>query len=408
MNPSRRSFLKSSALLAGASLPWVATFDAFAESMGAWSHPYSDLANVERQRVLADAQRYLAQPPRTITSVRASRSAGGLHDYFSEGDYWWPNPKNPNGPYVRRDGESNPANFTAHRDLLIRLSLQMPALTAAWLLTKKREYADHAIAHLRAWFVTPATRINPDLEYAQAIHGITTGRSIGIIDTVHLVEVAQAALVLERAGLLAGGDQRGTRAWFAAYLDWLTTSKHGQQECDAKNNHGSCWLLQAAGFATYTGNHAVRDDCRTRLKTILFPQQIAPNGSFPLELARTKPYSYSLFNLDILGMSAQVLSTPEDNLWTYQLPDGRGLQACFRFMVPYIEDKKSWPYPPDVEYFNDLPVRQPDLLLAGLAYRQPSYIALWQRLKADPTVPEIIRNHPIRQPLLWMKPDQHR
>ncbi|MGB7190112.1 MAG: alginate lyase family protein, partial [Acidobacteriaceae bacterium] len=296
----------------------------------------------------------------------------------------------------------NPANFTAHRALLIRLSIQMPALTAAWLLTKKREYAEHAIAQLRAWFVAPATRMNPNLEYAQAIHGISTGRSIGIIDTVHLVEVAQAALVLERAGVLAGSDQRGTHDWFAAYLDWLTTSKHGQQERDAKNNHGSCWLLQAAGFATYTGNGAARDDCRRRLKTVLFPGQIAPNGSFPLELARTKPYSYSLFNLDILGMSAQVLSTAEENLWTYKLPDGRGLEACFRFMVPYIENKKSWPYPPDVEYFRDLPVRQPDLLFAGLAYQKSGYIALWQRLKADPTVPEVIRNHPIRQSLLWI------
>lgn len=401
MNTSRRTFLKSSAFLAAASISGY-DINAFAASMGAWSHPYSALASIERRRALADAQRYLAQQPRTITSVRAPRSAGGLHDYFSEGDYWWPNPKNPRGPYIRRDGESNPANFTAHRELLIRFSLQMPALTAAWLLTKKREYADHAIAHLRAWFVTPATRMNPNLEYAQAIHGISTGRSIGIIDTVHLVEVAQAALVLERARLLAGSDQQGTRAWFAAYLDWLTTSKRGHQERDQKNNHGSCWLLQAAGFATYTGSGAVRDDCRKRLKTVLFPTQIAPNGSFPLELARTKPYSYSLFNLDILGMSAQVLSTREDNLWTWNLPDGRGLQSCFRFMVPYIRNKKSWPHPPDVEYFNDLPVRQPDLLFAGLAYQQPGYIALWQRLKADPTVPEIIRNHPIRQPLLFI------
>jgi len=89
---------------------------------------------------------------------------------------------------------------------------------------------------------------------------------------------------------------------------------------------------------------------------------------------------------------------------TWELPDGRGLKVCFGFMVPYIESKKAWPYPPDVEYFNDLPVRQPDLLFAGLAYRKPGYISVWQRLKDDPTVPEIIRNHPLRQPLLWIEP----
>jgi hypothetical protein len=397
-NVSRRNFF----FLAG-SVALAPRWAFGSVDMGAWSHPYSEVARLERHRVLSAADRYLREQPKTITSAPAPRSAGGPHDFYSEGDYWWPNPKDPNGPYIRRDGESNPANFTAHRELMISLSIQMPALTAAWVLTKKRAYAEHAIAHLRAWFVDPATRMNPNLEYAQAIHGRNTGRSIGIIDTVHLVEVAQAALVLERAGMLAGNDQRGTHTWFADYLNWLTTSKRGHQERDEKNNHGSCWLLQAAGFATYTGDEAVREYCRNRLKAVIFPEQIATNGSLPLELARTKPYSYSLFDLDILGMSARVLSTADDDLWTYKLPDGRGLEACFRFMVPYIRNKKGWPYRQDVEYYDDLPVRQPSLLFAGLAYRKPGYISVWQRLKADSTVPEIIRNHPIRQPLLWIE-----
>ena len=70
-------------------------------------------------------------------------------------------------------------------------------------------------------------------------------------------------------------------------------------------------------------------------------------------------------------------------------------------MAPYIRDKNSWPFPPDVEYFDALPVRQPNLLFAGLAYQRPDYIALWRTLPADPTVEEIIRNFPIRQPILW-------
>ncbi|HKR28090.1 MAG TPA: alginate lyase family protein, partial [Acidobacteriaceae bacterium] len=184
---------------------------AFAELRGAWAHPRQQVEAVDRGWVLRDAERYLHEAPRTITSARAPRSAGGLHDYFSEGDYWWPNPKDPNGPYIRRDGESNPDNFVAHRDLLIRLSIQMPALTAAWVLTGRRDFAEHAAAHLRAWFVDPATRMNPNLEYAQAIHGIDTGRSIGIIDTVHLVEVAQAAIVLGQRHAIDEATAQGTR-----------------------------------------------------------------------------------------------------------------------------------------------------------------------------------------------------
>ena len=394
---SRRSFLVSAGSAALGSRPL------FASEMGAWDHPAAVLANIERSRVLRAAQSYLTQSPETITAVKASRSGGGLLDYFSEGDYWWPDPKNADGPYIRRDGESNPANFTAHRELLIRLSIQMPALTAAWLLTKKRVFADHAVAHLRAWFIYPATRMNPNLQYAQAIHGVATGRSIGIIDTVHLVEVAQASLILERTGAISTTDQQATHAWFSEYLNWMTTSDRGRQERDEKNNHGTSWLLQAAGFASYAGNGSVLDDCRERLLQELLPGQLAANGSFPLELARTKPYSYSLFNLDILGMSAHVLSNRREDIWTRELPDSRSLEAAFRFMAPYIENKQTWPYRHDVEYFDDLPVRQPSLLFAGLAYRNPEYLNLWKRLDPDPTVPEIIRNHPIRQPLLWMK-----
>ena len=369
---------------------------------GLREHPRATVMRLEHGRVLRAAEAYLHQPPKTITSVAAPRSTGGLHDYFSEGDYWWPDPNNPNGPYIRRDGESNPDNFVAHRDLLIRLSIQMPALTAAWILTQDRRYANHAAAHLRAWFADPATRMNPDLEYAQAIHGIDNGRSIGIIDTLHLVEVAQGALVLKQSGAIHTGDLAATCSWFSEYLAWLTTSARGQQERDAKNNHGSCWLLQAAAFAAFTGDRRIADVCRRRLKRTIFPGQIAANGSFPLELARTKPYSYSLFNLDVVGMCAHVLSLPGQDLWTFRLPDERGLDLCFRFMVPFMEDKSRWPWRNDVEYFNDLPVRQPSLLFAGLAYGRQPYLDLWQRLNPDPTVPEIIRNHPVRQPLLWM------
>lgn len=363
--------------------------------------PGKAIEALERPRVLRAAETYLGEQPRTIVSVTAARSAGGPHDYFSEADYFWPNPENPDGPYINRDGRSNPGNFNSHRLLLIRLSIQMPALAAAWMLTRRRDFAEHAVAHLRAWFIEPATRMNPNLQYAQAVHGVATGRSWGIIDTLHLVEVARAAIVLCEGGVLTGADLQDVTHWFAEYLDWMQNSEPGRRERDAKNNHGSCWLLQAAEFALLGGKDDVLPEFRDRFKSILIPTQLAANGSFPLELARTKPYGYSLFNLDVLGMVAQVLSTGSDSLWEFALPDGRGLAVCFRFMMPFIKNKRSWPYRHDVQYFDDLPVRQPSLLFAGLAYRNSDYLDLWKRLDPDPRVPEVIRNHPIRQPVLW-------
>lgn len=362
--------------------------------------PYELVAKTDRKRILSAADRYLQEQPITVTASRARRSAGGLHDYFSEGDYWWPDPKNSNSPYIRRDGMSNPANFNAHREAMVRLSLIVPALTAAWELTGKRQYADHASKHLNAWFVDPTTRMNPTLQYAQAISGITPGRGIGIIDTLHLVEPARAATLLKSAGKLNGGE--AIQKWFADYLEWMRTSKNGGEERDAKNNHGTCWVLQAGEFARFTQNTDVMAWCRERFKTVLVPRQIAANGSLPLELARTKPYSYSLFDMDVLCGIAQSLSTKADDLWNFATPDGRGLRKLMEFMYPYIKDRSAWPFAHDVEHFNDFPVRNPALLFSGLAYDQQKYIALWKTLNPDPVVPEVIRNFPIRQPLLWM------
>jgi hypothetical protein len=357
-----------------------------------------DLTAIERPRVLKAANKHLADEPVTVTAAHSPRSAGSRHDFFSEGDYWWPDPKNPDGPYIQRDGESNPDNFVEHRKAMIRMSLIVPACAAAYKLTRDRKYADHAAKHLRAWFVDESTRMNPNLEFAQAIKGRFTGRGTGIIDTLHLVEPARAAAQID----MPAGALGAVKKWFADYLAWMTTSKNGIQERDAKNNHGTCWVTQVAAFAQLTGNSELTAYCTNRYKTVLMPNQEAADGSFPEELRRTKPYGYSLFNLDAFAILTQTLSTKSDSLWKWQLPDGRGMAKAVAYMYPFILDKKKWPLKPDVMYFDQWPVRQPSLLFAGLALDNPEYLELWRKLDGDPTVEEVLRNWPVRQPLLWV------
>ena len=352
-----------------------------------------DLAAFERERVLRAADRYLADKPVTVTAAHSPRSAGGQHDFFSEADYWWTDPKNPDGPYIQRDGMSNPDNFVEHRRAMVRLSLIVPALAAAYQLTHNRKYAGHAALHLRAWFVDDATRMNPNLQYAQAIKGVNTGRGIGIIDTLHLVEVARAA---SRIGLPAA-DLAGVKKWFAEYTGWMNTHPYGIAERDAKNNHGTCWVAQVAGFAELTDDARLTAFCRDRFQTVLIPNQEKADGSFPEELRRTKPYGYSLFNLDALAIIAQTL-----DLWQWNLPDGRGMARAMEYMYPFMLDKQKWPLAPDVMYDKEWPIAQPSLIFAGLALHKPEYVALWKRLGHDPTVEEVLRNWPVRQPLLWV------
>ena len=362
-----------------------------------------DVSKFDRMRVLSSADQYLREKPVTITASTSLRSVGGKYDFFSEGDYWWPDPADPNGPYIQRDGMTNPDNFVDHRRALMRLSVQVPALTAAWKITHKRVYADKAVEHLRAWFIDERTRMNPNLQFAQAIKGRFTGRGIGIIDTIHLVEVARAIDVLESSRALSVADLSAIKKWFADYLQWMTTHQYGIDEREANNNHGTCWVMQVSAFAHLTGNGELLEYCRTRFKTVLVPGQIEKDGSFPQELRRTKPYGYSLFNLEAFSTIAQILSTPKDNLWTFETADGRGLDAAMKFMVPYIQDKKTFPRPPDVMYDKEWPMRQSSLLFAGIAFGKQDYVDLWQKLPADSEVDEVIRNFFIRQPVLWVK-----
>jgi hypothetical protein len=361
-----------------------------------------NVASFDRQRVLKAANQYLSEQPITITASHSPRSAGGLHDFFSEGDYWWPDPQNPAGPYIQRDGMSNPDNFVEHRRALMRLSVQVPALTAAWVVTRDERYAKQAARHLRAWSLDESTRMNPNLQYAQAIHGRFTGRGTGIIDTIHLVEVARAIEALEGSKALSTTEVKGIKQWFTDYLLWMTTSKNGIEEREAKNNHGTCWVMQVAAFAQLTGDQKLLDYCRDRFKTVIAPNQIAVDGSFPQELRRTKPYGYSLFNLEAMATVCQILSTPTDNLWAFQLSDGRGMQRVIEYMTPFIRDKKTWPLKPDVMYDSEWPMRQSSLLFAGLALNRADYIELWKKLPADSKVEEVIRNFFIRQPVLWV------
>jgi hypothetical protein len=362
-----------------------------------------DVAAFDRARVLKAARRYLSERPVTVTASHSPRSAGGLHDFFSEGDYWWPDSSRPGGPYVQRDGMTNPDNFVGHRRALMRLSVQTAALAAAWRLTKDERYARRAAGHLRAWFLDSSTLMNPHLEYAQAIQGRTKGRGIGIIDTIHLVEVARAVEMLEGSRALTPTELSGVRKWFADYLRWMTTSANGLEEREAKNNHGTCWVMQVAAFAHLTENGELLDYCRARFREVLVPGQMGTDGSFPEELRRTKPYGYSLFNLEALAAICRLLSTHRDDLWRFELPDGRGMRKALEYMAPFIRDKRRWPFKPDVMYDAEWPMRQSSLLFAGLALERPDYVELWKRLPADSKVEEVVRNFFIRQPVLWMK-----
>ncbi len=363
---------------------------------------FGKVKKVLKKEIMEQAAWALTQQPVTVTSDQCIRSAGAVHDFYSEGDYWWPNPQDPTGPYIQRDGLSNPDNFTAHRKAMIRFSQVIGSLTSAYIITKDEKYVNHAMKHLRAWFIDENTFMNPSLLYAQAIKGKVTGRGVGIIDMIQMMEVAQGIRAIENSSAINKEDLFKIKNWFSIYLKWVTTHPYGIEERDAKNNHGTCWVMQVAVFAKLVNDEQLLIYCKDRFKTVLLPNQMDINGSFPLELKRTKPYGYSLFNLDAMATICQVLTDSKDNLWDFTLDDNRSLRLAIEFMVPFVAKKESWTYKPDVMYWNDWPVAQPFLIFGYNGYHKKEWFQLWKKLEHFPTTEEVIRNLPVRNPLIWI------
>jgi hypothetical protein len=271
-------------------------------------------------------------------------SSGDKHDYFSYGPYWWPDPAKPGGlPYIRRDGEVNPASKQGTDDHPFgRLCDTVETLGLAYWFTGDERYAAKAAELVRVWFLDPATRMNPNLQHAQAIPGINDGRGIGIIEGRKIGAVADSLALLGGSPAWTAADRSAFAAWLESYYHWLTTSANGLDEQDELNNHGSWYDVQAAQIALALGK---KDDARKILTEGLklrLAAQIEPDGSLPRELVRTKSLGYSLFNLEALFACAQLAETVGVDWWGFTTADGRGLHAALAYLAPYIDPAKPW------------------------------------------------------------------
>lgn len=213
-----------------------------------------EVANFDRQRIFRLADQALGAAPISITQFPAKLSEGGPHDFYSNGDYWWPDPNKPDGlPYVRRDGQSNPDNFSAHRMALRNMRDAVTALAAAYAIDGPEKYAEKAVALLKVFFLE-AAKMNPSLLYTQAIPGRSSGRGVGIIDTLHIAEVPPAIMAIDKSKAMTPDIREGLKKWFADYTQWMTAHPYGLDEMNAKNNHSVAYVVQLAAFARLTGD----------------------------------------------------------------------------------------------------------------------------------------------------------
>ena len=283
--------------------------------------------------------------PWTVMQKQKTPPSGSKHDFMSLAPYWWPDTTKPGGlPYVRRDGLVNPESRIDHDGTRFQaMADAVQSLALASYLSGRSAYGERAAMLLHTWFVDSATRMNPNLRYAQAVLGVNDGRGIGIIDLRDVPALLDAIQLLESMNALPGGDRDAIVAWCRDYLDWLRTSGNGRDEAAAKNNHGTWYDAQVAALALFSGDSAT---ARVTLGTTVkgrIASQIRADGSQPLELARTRPLHYSLFNLDAFTQLAEMARHVGVDLWHYAPSGSGGILGALRSLAPYADPAKPWP-----------------------------------------------------------------
>ena len=303
--------------------------------------PYAEAVDSLARR----ADQWLAIEPPSVMQKKMIPPSGDKHDYYSLGIYWWPNPDTEDGlPYVRKDGVRNPEYANFDGPAIHRMADAVFPLSLAWFYTSDETYAQKAMELLATWFLDPETRMNPHLEYGQAIPGITEGRGIGIIETGALVDVVNGIELLNDSDAMSKQEYRQLREWFSAYTDWLITSENGWDERMWHNNHGSSYDSQVATFALFAGQDSVATMILDSVKVKRIDRQIKADGSQPWELSRTKGMSYSIKNLQHLVENAIIAEEQGIDLWHYQSPEGSSIYRGLAYLVPFYTEGKEFPY----------------------------------------------------------------
>jgi len=326
------------------------------------------------ERLRSEADETLDAGPFSVIQKKHSPPSGDKHDYMSVGPYWWPDPDKLDGtPYIRRDGEVNPEWHRYDSVPMAAMCRAVETLALAHYLTEREAYGNHAAHLLRVWFIAPATRMNPHLQYGQAIPGRCTGRGIGIIDTAKLVRLVDAVGMLGGCKTWTKTDQAAMEKWFGEYLDWIVQSKYGRDEARTRNNHATWYDAQVAAFALFTRRADVARRVLNESTKRRIASQIEPDGRQPHELARTKSFGYSTMNLRGMFELAALAERVDVDLWNFRTDDGRGIRAALDWLIPYAVGEKTWEHRQIKEFH---PAGFVALLRrAAAAYREPAYTA---------------------------------
>ncbi|MGN0872831.1 MAG: alginate lyase family protein [Victivallales bacterium] len=299
-----------------------------------------------RIRILQKKKPELLATPlqNVVAGKKLVAPSGDKHDYISVGTYWWPNPDTPDGlPYIRRDGVTNPDSKTYDNNRINKLSQCVNELVLLWYFTKDEEVAKRAVEQLRSFFLDPRTRMNPHLKYSQSVPGVSPGRVWGLIDTLWLTDVVNAAALLRESEAMTGDDYRSLQAWFKEYTHWLLTDPMTVPDRTRSQNHGLSYQLQIVIFSGFAGDPGTAKKHVDKMSDLIV-QAIDEKGFLPQETARTESWIYSVFAMDIIMKHACAARKYGVDLLDKNTLCGQRIRMAAEKLSGYIKNPELWPH----------------------------------------------------------------
>lgn len=309
------------------------------------------------ERLIKSANEGLGAGPYSVSYKESIAPSGDKHDYLSVAPYWWPDSTKPDGlPYIRRDGIFNPEGYTDKYDKKSFMLLRDTAfsLSLGYYFTDNEDYAKHCAKLIKTWFIDKETKMNPNMNYAQGVLGIVNGRKEGVLETERLLSIIDSVRLISNSSSWTDCDELGFNNWLSQYVFWLETSDLAVAERAADNNHGTWYDAQYVAYLIYLGEYS---KAASYLNVITIPRiesQIMSDGKMPEELNRTRPFHYTLYNLEPFTTLAILGEKVGVDLWNYQSPSGSSIKKAYDFIVPYILGE-PWPY-------NDIESDAPDVV----------------------------------------------
>ncbi|MDW5289631.1 alginate lyase family protein [Formosa sp. PL04] len=296
--------------------------------------------------LLKKADKWLITKNPTVINKTILPPTGNKHDYLSLSRYWWPNPETPDGlPWIRKDGETNPETQTdaVDRQRLGAMTKGVKNLSLAYYFSDDERYAEKAVSMLKTWFLDEETLMHPNLEFAQGVPGISNGKPSGVLDGKSIPTIVPEAIaILSNSPFWTKNDTEKINKWLTDYLTWLTESELGHIENNQKNNHGSWYKFQVSTLALYLGNETLTKETVSLAQQSL-ETQLDFEGKQIHELARTRSFFYSCYNLNALTSIAIIGDQVGMDMWNYNTKDDKSLGLAVNYLSPVINGK-AWPY----------------------------------------------------------------